>query len=243
LADTAAQIIEDAFQSIQVYSPGEIILPADMARGFKTLNDMLESWSNESLATYATLEQSLTFIPGTYQYTIGPGAMIDGPRPIRLTHGFGTAYVFDQTANRYPLEVINRDRWNQIGNILRVNANVPLYLWYDPQMPWGILNFFPIPNIGWQAFFDSYLELARFEDLTVEMGLPIGYSMALKRNLALELKPYYPNAVVTPQLQTAAERSKANVKRTNYRATIAQYDAEIVSRAKSTYNIYRDTGA
>jgi hypothetical protein len=240
--DTAAQIVEDAFQSIQVYNPGELILPADMARGFKTLNDMLESWSNESLTCYATLEQSLTFIPGTYQYTIGPGAMIDTVRPIRLRHGFGTAYVFDQTSNRYPLEVITQDRWNQIGNILQVNANIPMYLWYDPQMPWGILNFFPIPNIGWQVFFDSYLQLQRFDDLTVEINLPTGYSMALKRNLALELGPYYPNAVVTPRLQTAAENSKANVKRSNYRETIAQYDSEIVSRAKATYNIYRDTG-
>lgn len=238
---TARQIVQDAFESIQVYSPGEICLDADLGRGFEILNDMLDSWSNESLTTFAVLEQSVVLIPGQYQYTIGVGAYIDAERPLRILDGFGSAYILDPVGNRYPLDVIRQDRWNQIGNISSVQANIPLYLFYDPQFPWGILNFFPVPNIAYTAFWDSYLQLARFPGLDVEANLPPGYSMAIKRNLGLELGLYYPDAVVTPQLLSSAQIAKANVKRTNFRPTIAQYDGEIVSKSKASYNIYRDT--
>lgn len=225
-----------------MYSPGEQALDADVARSFEVLNDMLGSWSNESLTTYATLEQSLTFNPGQFQYTIGVGAELDMTRPLRLRHGFGTAFVLDTTGNRYPLTVITQDQWNLIGNIAQVNANVPQYLWYDPQMPWGILNFYPIPNIGWQVFWDSYLQFTRFPTLDVHAELPEGYDLALKGNLALQLRPYFPAAVITPELRESAERAKGNVKRTNFRETRAKYDSELVSRAKATFNVYRDTG-
>src|SRR5271166_2450955 len=239
---TARDVIQDAFESIQVYTPGEQALNADMSRGFNVLNDMTDSWSNESLTTYATLEQSLTFVPGQYQYSIGPGAFVNATRPLRLRHGFGAAYILDQTGNRYLLTVIPQDWWNQIGNIAQVNANIPQYLWYDPQFPWGILNFFPIPNTGYQVFWDSYLQFTSFPDLDTAVVLPPGYVMALKRNLGLELAPYYAMAVVSPRLTQAAERAKANVKRTNFRETVAKYDPELVARARATYNIYRDTG-
>lgn len=238
---TARQTIQDAFESIQIYSPGEICLDADMGRGFVVLNDMLDSWSNEALTTYATILQSVTFIPGQYQYTIGVGAYIDATRPIRLLDGFGAAFVLDQTGNRYPLDVITEDRWNEIGNIAQVNANIPLYLWYNPQEPWGILNFFPIPNIGYQAFWNSYLQFQNYSSLDADPDLPPGYAMAVKRNLALELAPYYPDAVLSPRLQMAAAESKGNIKRSNYRPQIAQYDSEIVSRSRANYNVYRDT--
>lgn len=236
---TAREIIQDAFESIRVYSPGEQCLDADFGRGFSTLNDMMDSWSNEALTTFAFLEQSVTFTPGKYQYTIGVGGDIDTVRPLRLRLGFGSAYVLDSTGNRYPLTVIEQDWWNLIGNISQVNANIPSYLFYDPQMPWGILNFYPIPNIGYTAFWDSYLPFSQFPDLVTEAGLPPGYDMALKRNLGIALVPYYPTAIVTPELRQAAAESKGNIKRTNFKVPIAAYDPEIVSKSRGTYNIYR----
>jgi len=237
---TARRIITDSFESIQIYSPGEVVRDADMARGFEVLNDMLDSWSNEAMTTYAYLEQSVVFVPGKYTYTIGVGGDIDAQRPLRIRDGTGAAYILDQTGNRYPLTVIQRDQWNQIGNILQVNANVPMYLFYDPQFPWGILNFFPIPNIGWTAFWDSYLPFTQFPDLDEEANLPEGYDIALKRNLAIELAIYFPEAALSPALIKSAAVTKGNVKRTNYRQTIGRYDSEIVSRSKATWNIYRD---
>jgi hypothetical protein len=237
---TARDMIESAFTATQLYAPGEIVTDADLAQGFYLLNSMIDSWSGESLLTFATLKQSTTLVPGTYQYTIGPGGWLDTVRPLRILFGYGTAWITDPVGNRYPLTILNEEQWNQIGNIAQVNSNVPIYLFYDPQFPQGVLNFFPIPNIGWTATWSSYAQLSRFPTVDVDVFLPPGYERALWSNLALELEPYYDSAVIKPGLRQTAAQSKAIVKRTNSREVIAQYDPEIVSRSRASYNIYRD---
>ena len=55
---TAQDMINEALKLIAVYAPGETPTDADIEQGLTCLNDMLDSWSNESLATYAVLEQT-----------------------------------------------------------------------------------------------------------------------------------------------------------------------------------------
>lgn len=227
-----------------VYAPGEPITAADTTLCLQRLNTMLDSWSNESLMTYAILEQSGTLNPGQYQYTIGAGGYFNMTRPLRILSSPGTCYILDNNGNRYNLEVIPRDRWNLIGNIAQVTANFPNTLFYDPQYPLGIINLYPIPTISWTLFWDSYLQLTDFPNLTTTLSLPPGYQAAIQDNLTVELWRFFKgDAVPIPQTTLAiAARSKGNVKRTNVRENLAGYDPEIVSRGQSTYNIYTDSG-
>lgn len=204
---------------------------------------MVDQWSNESLMTYAILEQSGTLVPGQWQYTIGSGGNFNLTRPLRILNGDGTCYVMDNNGNRYNLEVVPRDRWNLIGNITQVTSNFPNTLFYDPQYPLGIINLYPVPNISWTLYFDSYLQLTDFSSLSATMSLPPGYQAAIQDCLAVELWRFFkPDTVPIPQSTLAiAARSKGNVKRTNLRENIANYDPEIVSRANSTYNPYTDS--
>lgn len=239
---TANDIIVDAAESMGVYSPGETMSAADSSRMLSILNDMLDSWSNESLTTFAKLEQSLVFNPGQYQYTIGPGGYVNATRPLRILDGYGTCYILDTNGNRYPVEVMQQDQWNLIGNITQVNSNIPSRLFYDPQFPLGIINVFPVPNIGWTLFFDSWLQLVEFSGLTTAVSLPPGYVRALKRNLALEAWPYFYEVDKNPPaaLVKSAMTALGNIKRTNIKEVVAVFDPEIISRASPTYNIYRD---
>jgi hypothetical protein len=201
---------------------------------------MIDMWSNESLMTYAILEQSTTLIPGQWQYTIGPGGNINATRPLRILTGDGTCYVVDSTGNRYNLEVVPRDRWNLISNITQITANFPNTLFYDPQYPLGIINLYPVPNVGWTLYFDSYLQLTDFSGLTTVLTLPPGYQAAIQDNLAVQIWRFFkPDGVaVPPDLKQLAATSKATVKRTNIRENIAGYDSELVSRANGAFNIY-----
>ena len=239
---TARFMIQDAFEQIQVYAPGETLLDADAARGFSVLNAMLDSWSNESLMCYTILEQSGTLTPGVSAYTIGAGGTFNITRPLRIIEGPGAAYMLDQNNEKYDLEVLDRARWNMIGQINNVDTNIPTQLFYDPQYPLGVLNFYPIPNIGITAYWDSYLQLSEFSSLSSNLFLPPGYQMAIQDNLALLLAKYYPTAVVTPDLRLSARESKGAIKRTNARPIKATFDPEIVSKGQGTYNIYNDKG-
>lgn len=236
---TALDMITDSLFQLRVYAPGEPLSAADAALGLKSLNDMLDSWSNETLSCYTILEQSIQMVVGQQQYTVGPGGNLNGTRPLKIIDGPGAAYIMDTNNNRYPVNVVPRDKWNEIGSP-KVNSNVPDTLFYDPKFPLGILNLFPVPNIGWTLFFDSYLQLVEFAGLTTQISLPPGYVEAIQTNLAVKLKRYFKSAQMDPDLLMAAREAKGNIKRTNLRENIAEYDGEIVARADGSYNIYTD---
>jgi hypothetical protein len=239
---TAQNLIQTSLEMLGIYAPGETLTAADASRGLQLLNAMMDSWSNESLACYAIQEQSLPLVVGKNQYTVGPGGNLNGTRPIKIIEGPVAAYIMDQNQNRYPVQVIPQDRWNMIG-LLTNTSNIPDTIFYDPQYPLGIINVFPTPNESNTLYFDAYLQLTDFSSLTSPMSFPPGYEAAIFSNLAVWIKPFFKDAQLDPDVRELASKTLAAIKRTNMRQNIANYDAEIVSRASPTYNIYRDSTA
>ena len=243
---TASDIIQEALESIGAYGSGETMTSADASRGLTILNNMLDEWSNNSLTTYAINEQSVTFTPGDFQYTIGPDPSADvvGPRPLRIIATPGSAYVLDFNGNQYGMDVITQAEWNMRGS-RNTDSNFPDVLFYDPQFPLGILNFDPMPNIGYTAYFDSYIQFSEFGGLTGTLSLPPGYEIAIKRNVALEFLPFWGTGGLDQRamdrLERSAARTLASVKRTNIRLKTSNFDPEILSKAPGIYNIYNDS--
>lgn len=239
---TALDIITDAYQMLGVYGTSDTLSSGDSTLGLTTLNDMLDSWSNESLTTFATLEQSFTLVPGQQSYTIGAGGQINLTRPIRILEGPGSAYVQDSNGNNYPMEVVPRDKWNQYTNRSSlVTSDFPSVLFYDNQYPLGTINVAPFPQTAYTCFFDSYLQLVDLANLTTSISLPPGYVLAMKTNLAVALHPYFTDQPLNPIIVARAMESKGNVKRANSRIITAVFDKEIVSRSQISYNPYTDS--
>ena len=238
----ALDVITGAFQLLGLYDPGEPLTAADSSLGLTVANDMLDSWSNESLACYAILEQSFPLVPGQQSYTIGPGGQVNATRPLRIIGSPGSCYVQDGNGNNSGLNLVTRAQWNMIGNRdpSVVTSNFPDTLFYDPQYPLGVLNFNPTPSSSYTAFIDSYLQLVDLAVLTSTVSLPPGYVKALKSNLALELKAYYLDGKVDDVLIALAQTSKAAIKRTNTRPNVATYDGAIIARTGVNYNIQTD---
>lgn len=238
---SALTIITQSLRKMGVYAPSEALTDSDAQQGLESLNDMLDGWSNDSLSCFAVLEQTFTLTPGVGTYTIGPGGMIDRVRPLKVMFGTGTAYLLDQNGDKYPVEVVTRDKWNLITQP-NITSDLPSYLFYDPQYPLGIINLYPLPNIGYPVFFDSYQQLGSFTSLSTLLSLPPGYKKALQDNLVIELWPFFkPDAAQIPgNLERDAARSLMKVKRTNIRPSQASYDPEIVAKARGSYNIYNN---
>lgn len=68
---TAQDIITGALRFINQYAPGESLSAADAADALDTLNELLDSWSTDAISVYASNENTFTYTPGQYQYTIG----------------------------------------------------------------------------------------------------------------------------------------------------------------------------
>lgn len=242
---TALDIITSTLVEMGVYADPETVSDPDAQRCLAILDRMIDSFSNENLICFADLEQSGVLSPSKYQYRIGPGVVspdfVGLVRPIRIRTGPGAAYLLDPTGNRYPVDVYTRETWNQIGNISNVTANIPAAIFYDPQFPVATLNVFPVPNIGYTLFWDSYLQITSFAGLSSPISLPPGYVALLVSNLKLWATPAFkPDNFQIPLLWIAqAESAKYVVKRSNNKETIAVYEGEIISHAYPTYNIYR----
>ena len=56
---TALDIITGAYGLLGIYGVGSAIASQDAQLGLSVLNDMLDSWSNESLTTFATLDPDI----------------------------------------------------------------------------------------------------------------------------------------------------------------------------------------
>lgn len=232
-------LFQAALEELGVYEPGEPINAADIDRCLQTANELLDSWSNESLTCFAILEESFPLVVSQAQYTIGETGTpdISAVRPLKIIQ----AYMQDFNGNNYPLDIYERDRWNDLG-LRTVTAQIPSVIFYDPQFPLGIINIFPVPLINYTVFFDSYRQLTEFPDVETALSFPPGYQRALRTNLGMEIADFY-GVTPTPNLARKASISLGNIKRTNIREVIAKYDSEIVSRPNSTYNIYTDSNA
>ena len=236
---TANDLITDVLQKLKVYAPGESINAQDSAWGLTALNDMLDSWSNESLSCFANIEITFPLVPGQNQYTIGIGGNVNVARPISISTGSGTAFLVDTNNNRFGMKIIEQDMWNQIG-LLTEQSSLPDTLFYDPQFPLGIINVFPMPSSTYTVHLDSRLQLA---DMTLfqNFQLPPGYLAALKSNLYIRMFNDYRQGEPPAIRMEMASRDLATIKRSNIKISSSSYDGAIVSRASGgTYNIYTD---
>lgn len=68
---TANDLIIGALRFINSYAPGESLASADADDALTTLNDLLDSLSTDEASVFATKENTLTFVPGQYIYSVG----------------------------------------------------------------------------------------------------------------------------------------------------------------------------
>ena len=83
-------------------------------------------------------------------------------------------------------------------------------------------------------FWDSYLQLTQFANLTTALSLPPGYERAIVTNLAVKIAPYFSDAIVSPAVAIEASQTLGDIKRTNIRPILARYDPIITRGGRYT---------
>jgi len=207
---TAQEIIEDALADIGAVDPLETLTANEAAHGLRKLNELLESWSNESLAVYQILQEGFATVAGTGSYTIGSGATWNTTRPLRIE----SAFLRDSAANDTPLAVLNREEYDSIP--LKTTQYRPEELFYYPTAAQGTVYLRGVPDAVYTVYLNSHKQLQSFTALTTTVVLPPGYLRAIKSNLALDLAPGY-NKTQSVLLAAIARDSKAAIKRINSR--------------------------
>lgn len=68
---SAQDIILGGLRRINAYAPGQVLDAQTAADALQMLNDMMDSWSNDNLLCYSSVENILYFTAGQSTYTVG----------------------------------------------------------------------------------------------------------------------------------------------------------------------------
>lgn len=236
---TVNDVVTRAMKALGTLGRQEVPSAQEFTDGLYAYNQLLDSWSNEKLMSYATLQRSFTLQANVASYTIGSGGVINVARPLDITQ----AFIRDSNNNDFGMTIVPRTIWNTIG-AKTITSQIPDTLFYDSTFPLGVIYIFPVPLLPYTLFYDSTLSQVTASTGSMSISMPPGYERTFVSNLALELMANgFPCLLNEAQLQALAKAASdgiANIKRTNIKEVIACYDEAVVSRSYATYNIYRD---
>jgi len=227
---TALSLIRSALILAGQLDPQETASASEGAQALAVLQDLIEAWATERLTITTVPRATFSLAANTATFTIGSGAVISTPRPVRID---GAAYVSGTgvAAVDLPLHVFTDAEWQAIPAKAQTGS-VPLGIWYDygfTAAGFGTIQVWPVPTAITTLVL--YLPTAIVAPLALASTLlyPPGYAKALRYMLAVECAPVF-GIAVPPTVAAIAARSFATLKRTNTRPAELAIDRALAPR-------------
>jgi hypothetical protein len=232
---TALDLISASLKRLNVIS-GIETPSADLAKdALERLNDLLATWTTESLTLYAVqtigVETLLSMLPpgGARWYTLGPAPsdiVVESRPPWIESISFLVESAVPLIESQ--LTPFSQQAW-EAESVKLLSASQPTHYYYSPQWPQGRLFLWPQVTISqFHLWIYVPVPLTQVPLLTTPIDLPQGYFRALRDNLAIELAPELGRAV-EPSLQYAAADALAQLKRVNFRPRTLQMPPDLAS--------------
>lgn len=214
---TALDTVTGSLRLLGVVGASDVPSPEDTAVALTAFNEMLESWSTHNLAIFTPVDQVFTLTPGTSAYTLGPSGVWTGFRPIQIDQ----VRVSYQTII-YQVDELDNARFNAIPYPAQTGV-LPIWFNYDPTVPNGTVNLWPVPTQAIQIILSSNQQLAQIASLATTLVLPPGYKRAIRYNLAKDLQGEF-GAPLSPLALQIAATSLGDIKRANVTPVRAEFD-------------------
>lgn len=228
MARTASQLIADSLRILGVLASGETPSATEQSDALRSLNDLIDSWSNEQLLIPNKVREVFPLVAGQQTYTMGSGGNFNTTRAQRIENAL-IQLAQNSPVLEIPMAVLTKEQYQAI--ILKtLESTFPLYMYAEGTYPLDNLNFWPVPNTAVNnVVLYSWKPLADLANINTSLSLPPGYERALKYGLAIELSSEYGKTPSDTTVALAIE-SKAEIKRMNFRPEFLQVDKEL--RAK-----------
>lgn len=201
---TALGIIKSAMRKSGILTKTETPSSDESADALEMLNDLLASWSNDSMVVYARTIESFALTGGDNEYTIGSGADFNTTRPIKII----SAYIRSGSID-YPLRILDDVNYSRI-TLKSTQATPSRYLNYDNGYPSAKIKLWPAPASADTLYLVTEKPLASFT-LNETVDLPPGWRRALVYNLAMEIAPEY-GQPVSQEIYAIAKDSKGEIR-------------------------------
>lgn len=230
---TAGDQINGALRLLGVLAEGETPSAATSQDALSALNQMIDSWGTEKLATFTTQEQVFNWLPGLISQTLGPSGDFIGDRPVLMDDA--TYFVDTSTNISYGIKIINQQQYDGIA-VKTVTSTFPQVLWINTNYPNIDMHIYPVPTKILEWHFISAAQLTQPAALATPLYFPPGYLRAFRYNLACELAPEF-GVEPSPTVGRIAMTSKRDIKRINNPDDIMSIPYAIVS-TRQRFNIF-----
>lgn len=230
---TVGDLITDALQDIGAVAIDEAPTTSEMNAAFRKLNNMIDTWSTESLMVYNITENVFPLTSGQQVYTLGTGGDFNIPRPPKID----LVYARDGDGNDY--NMINTSSPDQYASIISkyTTSSIPQLLYDDGGYPLKNITLWPVPSDPqYSLVLWVWGVIAAFGAINDTIVLPPGYYLALEYNLAVLLAPSF-GRKASEDLTSLALSSKAQVKRINTDVKMMGYDTTLIG-APAVFNWY-----
>lgn len=218
---TALDLITGSLRLLGVTASGESLSANESSDALSALNDLLDSWSTQSLLVPNRVREVFPLVSGQQSYTIGTGGNFNTARPMRIENALIQMTSTSPTAE-IPLKILTKDQF--AGIILKgLTSTYPRYVYPEGTFPLETLNVWPIPSQADNIVLYSWKPLANLTSLSTVLNLPPGYNRALKHHLAVELAPEFGRSVA-PEIVAVADAAIADIKRMNFKPSYMRVD-------------------
>jgi hypothetical protein len=230
---TAGDQINGALRLLGVLAEGETPSAGTSQDALISLNQMIDSWSTEKLATFTTQVQIFNWLPGFASRSLGPSGDFVGDRPVLMDDA--TYFVDTSTGISYGIKLINQQQYDGIA-VKSVTSTFPQVMWVHTNFPNVDMYVYPVPTKVLEWHFISAAQLTQPATLSTELYFPPGYLRAFRYNLACEIAPEF-GIEPPPTVGRIAMTSKRNLKRINNPDDIMSIPYAIVS-TRQRFNIF-----
>jgi len=183
---------------------------------------MLDQWNTEKLMIYCFLNENFDLTPTVGTYTIGPSGNFNTTRPQKIDKAWIRFTPSSLMAYDFPLEIVSTEKYQDIF-MKAIQVTYPLYLYYNPTMPTGTIQLWPLPNSACKLGISQWQQISAFANLTTDIELPPGYLSAMAYGLAVEMLPEYPCPNADLLIQKALD-TKENLQSVNLELTPLKTD-------------------
>lgn len=231
---TVRKLITGALRLINVVQANESPTADDMDISLQSLEQMMDSWSNDSLMIYTMNPYNFPTVGGKQTYTLGIGGDWNIERPMSINQ----AYVHYESSGSQPIDmpiaIANDAQWASIA-VKSVQTTFPTVLYDNGNYPLRTISIWPIPTGTQQLTLWLWQPLLNFNDLDDEVVFPPGYERAIRYALAVELAPEF-GKTLADSVIAIATRAVGELKSMNSVPQYQSFDQSLQGKRQSYFN-------
>lgn len=201
------ELIQEALSEIGVMDPTMSLDDSQANNALRSLNRMLDSWSNDDFFVYTENRSVIPLTNGVQSYTLGTGGTINMDRPVVISRA-SILLTGTTPSPEIPIRILNTQEWQDVC-VKTVQGGSPTSLYITGDFPLQNLIFWPVPNITCSFVMYYWGMLNQFASVNDDVVLPKGYEDAIVYNLAVRLCPTYgrqPSQLTVANASTARHR-------------------------------------